>query len=216
MENLEKKLLKPYLRGHFHQAGFFFFLGASLVLMAQAENIQTFFVLFVYSISLNALFATSALYHRPNWEPAARMWMKRLDHAAIYVLIAGTGTPLLSLSLKPESLTKVLTIIWIVAIFGILQSLFWVKAPKWVSSILYVIAGYIVVPYFKEMHSSLGDNGIALIISGGFFYTVGAVIYAVKKPNPYPKYFGYHEIFHLLVILGAAFHFVAVYKLVKH
>lgn len=213
MNTTDTKLTKPLLRGHFHQAAFFFALGACAMMLAGTDTLNDFFILLVYSLSLTGLFAVSAIYHRPTWTPEKRMWMKRLDHAAIYVLIAGTGTALFYFSLPPETKLKLLILTWTVATFGIFQSLFWVTAPKWVSSILYLCAGYIVVPYFSEMHAGLGNTGIILIVVGGIFYTIGAVIYAVKKPNPWPLIFGYHEIFHLLVIFGAAFHFIAINRL---
>lgn len=214
MDIIENKLTKPLLRGHFHQAAFFFAAGACVMMLAQIKTTSLFIALLIYSLSLTGLFGVSAVYHRPTWSPSKRMWMRRLDHAAIYVLIAGTGTPLFYLSLPPETGMKLLILTWTVASFGIFQSLFWVNAPKWVSSILYVIAGYIVVPYFPEMKSSLGTSGILLIIAGGVFYTIGAIIYAVKRPDPWPKFFGYHEIFHLVVIVGAVFHFISINRLI--
>ncbi len=216
MSTIDNKLTKPLLRGHFHQAAFFFALGACVMMLSNAHNLSTFLTLLIYSLSLTGLFAVSAVYHRPTWTPNIRMWMRRLDHAAIYVLIAGTGTPLFYLSLPPETGFKLLMLTWTIATFGIFQSLFWVNAPKWVSSIFYVCAGYIVVPYFSEMRASLGTSGITLILAGGFFYTAGAIIYALKKPDPWPKVFGYHEIFHLLVIVGAIFHFIAINSLIKN
>ncbi|MBC7712274.1 MAG: hemolysin III family protein [Rhizobacter sp.] len=215
MSTVDTKLTKPYLRGHSHQAAFFLALGACLMMLSKTHSITTFISLLIYSLSLCGLFGISALYHRPTWSPSSRQWMKRLDHAAIYVLIAGTGTPLFYLALPLEAGVTLIMITWTVALFGILQSLFWVNAPKGVASILYVCAGYLVVPYIKELHAGLGTHGIELIFIGGFFYTIGAVIYAVKRPNPWPKTFGYHEIFHLLVIIGAAFHFIVINNLIR-
>lgn len=143
------------------------------------------------------------------------MRMRRLDHAAIYILIAGTSTPICLFALSPEQGFKLLKLVWGAAIFGIFQSLFWVNGPKWVSSILYVIAGLLVIPFMSELKMVLSSIQIQLILSGGAFYIIGAVIYAIKRPNPYPKYFGYHEIFHLLVIAAAILHFLAVSPLVK-
>jgi hemolysin III len=215
MKTNELKLTKPTLRGHSHQAAFFFALGACTMMLSKTHSMTTFISLFIYSLSLIGLFGISALYHRPTWSPEKRKWMKRLDHTAIYVLIAGTGTPIIYLSLPLEMGVTLLMITWTVAIFGILQSLFWVTAPKWVSSIFYVAAGYLLVPYFKELHTALGDHGIEMMLIGGVFYTIGAIIYAIKKPNPWPATFGYHEIFHLLVIIGAAFHFIVINNLIR-
>jgi hemolysin III len=204
-------VLKPLLRGHFHQAAFFIALGACAMLLAQASNSDALGAIIVYSLCLCGLLGISALYHRPQWQPNARMWMKRLDHAAIFLLIAGTGTPLALLGIPGPTGEKLRNIFWLVAVVGIFQSLFWVKAPKWVSAVLYVGMGWLALPYLTELKSALGSNGIALLVAGGVVYTVGAVIYAMKKPNPWPVVFGYHEIFHVLVVVAAAFHFVCIY-----
>lgn len=211
----DQKTLKPLLRGHFHQAAFFFALGACAMLVARVHDKTSLIAALIYSFSLILLFGISSLYHRPNWQPKQRMWMRRLDHAAIYILIAGTSTPICLLALTPEAGIKLLQLVWGAAIFGIFQSLFWVNGPKWVSSILYVIAGLLVIPFMSELKMVLTTGQIQLILSGGAFYIIGAVIYAIKRPNPYPQYFGYHEIFHLLVIAGAIVHFLAVSPLIK-
>ena len=215
MNTHDQKSLKPLLRGHFHQAAFFFALGACAMLVARVHEQKSLIAALIYSLSLILLFGISSLYHRPNWQPNQRMWMRRLDHAAIYILIAGTSTPICLLALSPEQGFKLLKLVWGAAIFGIFQSLFWVNGPKWVSSILYVIAGLLVIPFMSELKMVLSSIQIQLILSGGAFYIIGAVIYAIKRPNPYPKYFGYHEIFHLLVIAAAILHFLAVSPLVK-
>ncbi len=210
METTDNKIDKPLLRGHSHQAAFFFAFGVCVMLIAKTTDRTTFVAALIYSLSLISLFGISALYHRPNWKPKQRMWMRRLDHAAIYVLIAGTSTPICLLALAPETGVKLLQLVWGAALFGIFQSLVWVTGPKWVSSVLYIIAGCLVIPFMKELQAALSQTQIQLIISGGIAYMVGAVIYALKKPNPFPKVFGYHEIFHLLVIVGATLHFIAV------
>lgn len=202
---------KPYLRGHSHQSGFFFALGACLMLISKAEDSQSQLVTIIYSLSLIFLLGTSALYHRINWRPAARKIMKRLDHAAIYILIAGTFTPICLLALEPESGHQLLITIWSVATLGVIQSLFFVDAPKWLSAIIYVVAGYLILPYLSELKKSVN---LYLLIGGGITYTVGALTYALKKPNFRPDFFGYHEVFHLLVIVGAMLHFILIYGLV--
>jgi hemolysin III len=208
-------LSKPLLRGHFHQAAFFFALGACAMLLANSHASKSLIATVIYSLSLIALFGISALYHRPTWKPHARMIMRRMDHAAIYILIAGTSTPICLLALSPEHGMRLLQLVWGAAFFGIIQSLFWVTAPKWLSAILYVTVGCLVIPYFPELKSALSHNDLFNLAVGGFVYILGAVIYAVKKPNPNPKIFGYHEIFHLLVIVGAFFHFLVIHKLIQ-
>jgi len=204
---------KPLLRGHFHQAAFFIALGSCLLLLLKATNSISFIAVSVYSFSLINLLGTSALYHRINWSVNKRKWMKRLDHSAIYVLIAGTFTPICLLALSQDSGKKLLITIWAVATLGILQSLFYVQAPKWLSAILYVFAGYLILPYLSELKSSIGETNIWLLIIGGLLYTIGAVTYALKRPHLKPEVIGYHEVFHILVIAGAACHFSIIYQL---
>ena len=210
-----KPLTKPLLRGYSHQFAFFIALGACFVLLKNSYGKNTFISTVIYSFSLCGLFGISALYHRPNWQPQQRLLMKRLDHTAIYILIAGTSTPICLLALSPIPGWQLLKLVWTAAIFGIIQSLFWVKAPKWLSALLYIIVGCLVFPYLPELKNSLNPNDLELILIGGFVYIVGAIIYALKRPNPNPKFFGYHEIFHLFVIAGAGFHFLVIYKLLK-
>lgn len=202
---------KPLLRGHFHQAAFFTAFGACLMLISKSQDKLSVCAAIIYSFSLIFLLGTSALYHRINWEPQARQMMKRLDHCAIYILIAGTFTPVCLLALGAESGQKLLITIWSVAIFGVVQSLFFVNAPKWLSAILYVVAGYLILPYISELKDKVN---LTLLIGGGVIYTIGAITYALKKPNFKPLVFGYHEVFHILVIIAATFHFILIYHLV--
>lgn len=214
MGTTKTTLSKPLLRGHFHQAAFFVALGACAMLVSQSSDSRNLMAALIYSFSLCGLFGISALYHRPTWKPVPRMWMRRLDHAAIYILIAGTSTPICLLALSPEIGTRLLQLVWGAATFGMFQSLFWVQAPKWVSSILYVVVGGIIFPYLAELKAVLSNNDIRLIYAGGVVYVAGAIIYALKRPNPAPQVFGYHEIFHLLVIAGAFFHFQVIAGLI--
>lgn len=201
---------KPLLRGHFHQEAFFFAFGACLMLISKAQGALSTVSMTVYSFSLIFLLGTSALYHRINWQPKSRLIMKRLDHSAIYILIAGTFTPVCLLALEVDSGYKLLWTIWSVAFLGVVQSLFFVNAPKWLSAILYVIAGYLILPYLSELVHKIN---VGLLIGGGVAYTIGAITYALKRPNFRPMIFGYHEVFHLLVILGAVLHFILIYQL---
>ena len=205
---------KPLLRGHFHQAAFFFSLGAGLMLILKSQNMTATLASSVYTFSLVFLFGTSSLYHRVNWETEKRKWMKRLDHSAIYILIAGTFSPICLLAL-PESTGKNLLItIWSVALLGVLQSLFYVQAPKWLSATLYLMAGYLILPFVMELKNSIGPINLAWLVCGGLAYTIGALCYAIKRPTLNPAIFGYHEVFHLLVIFGAICHFVVIYSVI--
>lgn len=205
---------KPLLRGHFHQAAFFIALGAGGVLIASAHEKAARVVSLIYSLSLVGMFACSSLYHRINWNTNARMWWRRLDHAAIFLLIAGTGTPICIVGIKGDTGYRLLWIFWAMAVAGLFKELIWVKAPKYVSAIFYIIMGWAGVPFLSEMSSALGPTNMALMVVGGIIYTIGAVIYALKRPDPFPKTFGYHEIFHLLVVVASLLHFIVVYQLV--
>lgn len=214
MKSEISSLTKPLLRGHLHQAAFFFALGACAMLIALSQNVVTLVATVIYSLSQAGLFGISALYHRPNWGPSGRMRMRRLDHSAIFVSIAGTCTPICMLAIPGTGGMKLLAIVWAAAALGIIQSLFWVKAPKWLAAILYVGMGWLAFPYLPEINTALGMTSVVLLLAGGVIYTLGAVVYAMRKPNPSPIYFGYHEIFHLLVIIAAICHFNVIARIV--
>ncbi|RYZ51023.1 MAG: hemolysin III [Proteobacteria bacterium] len=210
-----QKIEKPYLRGRVHEAAAFFSLGACLMLLDLCQNLSQFLATLVYSFSLVGLFTCSAIYHRVQWEEKARAIMRRLDHAAIFLLIAGTMTPLFLITLSPETSTKAIALIWIVATVGIVQAVFWIGAPKWLAAVLYVAAGWLGFPYLSEMSLVIGREGVMLVLGGGILYTIGAVVYALKRPNPWPRMFGYHEIFHVLVAIAAACHFIMIKQILQ-
>ena len=206
---------KPLLRGHFHQAAFFTALGAGVLLIAKATTPPALVASTVYILGLLLLFGVSALYHRPHWDARRRAFMKRLDHSAIFVFIAGTTTPLALLALDPVQGRTLLIIIWAVAVLGIFQSIFWMKAPKWITAIFYVSMGWISFPYARELKEVLGTTDISLIATGGILYTIGAVGYALRRPIFNPKIYGYHEMFHALTIVAAICHFIVIYHLIR-
>lgn len=206
--------IKPFLRGHFHQAAFFIALGACSLLVVKSQQGHSFWATIIYSMSLVSLLGVSALYHRVNWQPSARMVMRRLDHAAIYFLIAGTMTPLSMLCLSQNSGQRLLLIAWTVAGVGILLSLLFTKNPKWLNVVLCAGAAFVIVPYLSEMAQRLGSRNLILSIIGAAAYAVGAVTYALKRPNLFPTVFGYHEVFHFLVVIGAGAHFIVIHSLV--
>ena len=207
--------VKPLLRGHFHQEGFFFALGACAMLIADAHGTRAVVAALIYTVGLAGLLGISALYHRPTWKPDQRRVMRRLDHSAIYLLIAGTFTPMCLMAMPEASGNKLLLLVWIIALFGIFQAVFWVSAPKWLIAVLYVAMGWMVLPFWATLSNDLGAQNFALILAGGVAYTVGAAIYAVRKPDPIPNIFGYHEIFHLLVMIGAFLQFIVVRRLLN-
>jgi hemolysin III len=207
--------MKPLLRGYLHQEAFFIALGACILLIAKSTSQVSYLSSIVYSLGLLMLFGISAIYHRPQWSPKPRALLKRFDHCAIFILIAGTFTPVCLLALPEDQGDRLLLIIWGAAILGIIQSIFWVKAPKWLTAIFYIAMGWLALPYLSELKVTLGVGALGLLAAGGVVFTVGAVFYALKKPNLAPGIFGYHELFHLLTVVGAALHFAVVYQLIK-
>ncbi|MBY0416399.1 MAG: hemolysin III family protein [Bdellovibrionales bacterium] len=205
---------KPLLRGHFHQAMFFVAIGACLPLILRCENAAQRIAVTVYSVCAIAMFGISSLYHRVTWTPPLRSLWKKLDHAGIYLMIAGTFTPISVMGLPMESRVKILITIWSVAFFGILQSIFFVNLPKYISAILYVVMGYLILPYLSELKNTLGPQNIGILLAGGIVYSLGAISYGLKRPVFNPQIFSYHEVFHLFVNAGAILHFIVISSLV--
>jgi hemolysin III len=202
---------KPRLRGVSHQWAFYFSIIAGLVLVIAAPAGRATLASAIYAVSVAALFGTSALYHRVTWPtPNARRWMRRLDHSMIFLLIAGTYTPFALLSLDGTIATVILIAVWTGALAGIVMKLFWIDAPKWLVALTYVALGWVAVAAFPELLADIGVTATALVAVGGFLYTVGAIVYARKRPDPVPTVFGYHEVFHALVIAAAAIQFAVV------
>jgi hemolysin III len=203
--------VKPKLRGVIHEYAFPISVLAGALLVAFAADGRARLALGIYAISLSALLGTSALYHRVNWQrPGARRWMRRLDHSMIFLLIAGTFTPFAVLVLDGPLADAVLIAVWAGAAAGVIIELIWVDAPKWVSAIVYVAVGSIGAFAIPAIVVEAGIGAGLLIAAGGAMYTAGAVIYALGRPDPSPTVFGYHEIFHVLVVAAAASHFAAI------
>jgi hemolysin III len=205
---------KPLLRGVSHQIAFFFALAAAGVLVSVARGPRATWAAAVYGASLVALLGTSALYHRVQWRPRPREWMRRLDHSAIFVLIAGTFTPL-CLLLPGRRAAIALALSWGGAALGVAQSLFWVKAPKPIVAGLCVVLGWSVFPLLGSIRATSGTLGLELLLAGGVLYSMGALAYALRRPNPVPGVFGYHEVFHALVVLASVCHFGTVQAVVR-
>ncbi|EPZ50139.1 channel protein, hemolysin III family [Bacteriovorax sp. BAL6_X] len=211
---MQKAKQKPILRGWSHQAMFFISLGACSLLIAKSANTTQYISTIIYSLGLLMMLGVSAFYHRIHWEPRARDLLGRLDHSAIYVMIAGTCTPITLLVLNGESGSTFLISIWSVAAIGILKSIFFPNLPEKLSAVIYLIPGYMVLPYVSELIPKLGMTNISLLIAGGILYTIGAIFYGLKKPGRYAKWFGYHELFHLFVCVAATLHFMIIYSIV--
>jgi hemolysin III len=204
-------LSKPRLRGVSHQWAFFVSLVTGGALVIAAPDGRSRLAAGIYAVTVAGLFGTSALYHRITWaSQAARRWMRRLDHSMIFLLIAGTYTPFGLLVLDGTLGTVVLALVWGGAAAGILLNLVWVDAPKPVTAIVYVILGWVAVAAFPDLIDELGITATAMVGLGGILYTLGAVVYALRRPDPAPAVFGYHEIFHALVIAAAAIQYAVV------
>ncbi len=203
--------VKPRLRGVSHEWAFFVSLGLGAGLIVAAETPEATLAVAIYAVSLSALLGTSALYHRVNWtRPEVRRWMRRLDHSMIFFLIAGTYTPFALLALNGPLADAILLVVWVGAIAGAIVEMVWIEHPKWVAALVYISLGWVAAISFPQLWSEMGAGGTLLVAAGGLLYTVGAVVYATQRPNPNPLVFGYHEVFHLLVIAAAAAHFAAV------
>ena len=203
--------VKPRLRGVTHEYAFFVSLVLGTALILLAEGTEATVAAAIYAVSLSALFGVSALYHVHQWErPSARKWMRRLDHTMIFFLIAGTVTPFALLVMDGPFATALLIAVWGGALAGTIVELVWTDSPKWVSAIVYIAVGLIGAVGFPAILVEAGVVAGLLIAGGGLLYATGAVIYALQRPDPSPTVFGYHEIFHVLVIAAAATHFAAV------
>ena len=205
------RLVKPRFRGVSHQWAFFVSLVTGAALVIAAPSGRATFAAAVYAVSVAALFGTSALYHRITWaSQTARRWMRRLDHSMIFLLIAGTYTPFALLVLDGTLATVILALVWGGAAAGILLKLIWIDAPKPLVAAVYVILGWVAVAAFPDLIDRLGIGGVAMVAAGGVLYTLGAVVYALRRPDPVPAVFGYHEVFHALVIAAAALQYAVV------
>jgi hemolysin III len=194
----------------FHQWGFFAALVAGTFLVLGAPTATAAMAAAVYAASVCALFGVSALYHRITWTPPVRRRLRHLDHAMIFVLIAGTYTPVALLVLEGPLAVGVLLVAWGGAAVGIALNLGWRQAPGWVEVTVYVALGWVAVVALPQLLRQLGVVGTGLLVAGGLAYSAGALVYARRRPNPAPAVFGYHEIFHLLVVVGVALHFAAI------
>lgn len=202
--------VKPRLRGVFHEYAFYVAVAAGAVLVGLSDSARELLATWIYAVALAAMFGISALYHRVDWRsPRVRTWMRRLDHSAILLLIAGTYTPFALLAFDGRIADVILIVVWAGAAAGLVLNLAWVDAPKLLTALVFIALGWVGVVAVPELFD-LGVAPAVLVFVGGGLYTLGALAYALKWPNPAPSTFGYHEIFHLLVIGAAVVHFVAI------
>jgi hemolysin III len=200
----------PKLRGVLHQVAFFVSLAVGSALILAADGTRRTAVAAVFAVSVAACFGASALYHRVTWSPRARLWMRRVDHAGVYLLIAGTYTPFSLLVLSGDVRVVVLTIVWAGAAAAIVLKFVWVAAPKWLAAAIGIALGWVAVAALPQLITRLSPAGVSLLIVGGIAYTAGAVVYARRRPDPVPMVFGYHELFHALTIVAVACQYVAI------
>ncbi|MCL2454104.1 MAG: hemolysin III family protein [Micrococcales bacterium] len=202
--------LKPRLRGWIHAGVSPFVLAAGIVLVALSPTAPVRWANVVFGLSAVLLFGTSAVYHRGTWSPRVAGVLRRLDHTNIFLIIAGTYTPL-SVMLLPHSTARLLLIIvWSGALAGLLMRVLWLGAPRWLYVPIYIALGWVAVAFLPQFSANGGAAVVWLIIAGGLAYTLGAVVYGLKRPDPSPRWFGFHEIFHVLTVAGFVSHYVAV------
>jgi hemolysin III len=195
-------LRKPLLRGVSHQISCILAVPIALWLVLTTPDARAARHALVYGVTLVALFGVSAAYHRKHWLPVARERMRRLDHATIFLFIAGTYTPICLDGIGGTFGSRLVLAIWLGALVGVAQTLFWPKAPRVLHVGIYVLLGWAGLIGMARVHDRLGLQGVSILIVGGVLYTIGAVVYGRKRPDPFPTVFGYHEIFHALVIIA--------------
>jgi hemolysin III len=201
---------KPKLRGWLHAATAPLALASGIVLIVLSPNASTRIGSSIFAASALVLFTVSAIYHRGTWSPRVWAFLRRFDHANIFLLIAGSYTPFTLLLLEGRDRTVLLTIVWIGAALGILFRVFWAGAPRWLYVPIYMALGWAAVFYFGDFVANGGIAVLTLLVVGGVLYTIGGVIYGLKKPNPFPGWFGFHEVFHTLTILAFTTHYIGV------
>ena len=200
--------VKPTWRGWIHTGVLPLVIAGGIVLIVLANGGVAKAAAAIFFASSFLLFGTSALYHRFNWKPKTYMVLKRIDHANIFVLIAGSYTPITLLALQQDKALPLIIVIWSTAILGILFRVFWVGAPRWLYVVIYIGMGWAAFVYVVDFMNANAPMMI-LVLSGGLAYTIGAVVYALKKPNPIAGVFGFHEIFHTLTVLAFMSHWTA-------
>jgi hemolysin III len=194
-----------------HQWAFPVSLVAGAALVIAAPHARAAVAVAIYAATLSGLLGVSALYHRVNWSSLGkRLWMRRLDHAMIFMLIAGTYTPFALLVLDGPLAIVILMVVWAGALAGAISQLVWIRSPKWVMSTCGIALGWVAIAAVPQMADRLGLTAILLLAAGGALYTLGGIVYATKRPDPAPRIFGYHEIFHALVIAAAALQFAVI------
>lgn len=201
---------KPVLRGWFHAGAIPLVTAASIVLIVLAGGAGAKWALAIYLACALLLFGNSATYHIGNWSDRTRATLRRIDHSNIYLFVAGTYTPLSVILLNGQSRLTILVLIWGAAVLGVAFSVLWLGAPRWLQAVMYVIMGWAAIWWLPQFWSHGSPAICVLVIAGGVVYSMGALIYARKKPNPSPAWYGFHELFHTFTLIAAACHFTAI------
>jgi hemolysin III len=204
-----QRLVKPKLRGVFHELGFYAAVAVGVVVIVTADPGRARLAGVIFSSCVAFCFGASAVYHRPTWRPRPRAWLARLDHAGIYLLIAGSYAPFALIVLSRGWAVPVLAIVWGGALAAIILKLCWVQAPKWLSAAIGLTLGWVGAVVFPQL-LTLSTVAIVLVAASGVLYTVGAVVYTRRRPDPRPQVFGYHELFHVLTVAAVACEYVVV------
>lgn len=204
------RAVKPHLRGWLHAGIFPIAVAAGIVLVALADGPRETVATAVYAASAALLFGISGLYHRGNWSPSTEVHLKRLDHSSIFLIIAGTYTPFSVILLDQHGGHVLLWIVWAAAIGGIAFRVLWVGAPRWLYTPVYIALGWVAVFYLGDILDTGGVAVVVLLAIGGVLYSLGGLVYALKRPNPSPRWFGFHEVFHALTLGAFIAHYAAV------
>jgi len=203
-------LVRPLLRGWIHAGTTPLAIAAGIVLVALAPTTGSKVACAVFALASALLFGTSAVYHRRTWSPRVAGVLRRLDHSNIFLIIAGTYTPLAVLLLPDGKARVLLLVVWGGALLGLLARVLWLGAPRWLYVPIYVALGWVAVVYLADFWRAGGPAIVWLVIAGGIAYTLGAVVYGTRRPDPSPRWFGFHEVFHALTVVGFVCHFVAI------
>lgn len=206
------------MNGFTHFIGIILSIVATLLLIIKSNDSQSLIGVIsisVFGISMILLFTASTLYHWLKLSEEGIKKLRKADHIMIFIYIAATYTPICIIVLKGYIGWLLLIAVWLVAIFGVIIKLFWMNAPRWLSTLIYVLMGWLAVVVIYPLFSSLEIDALLWLFTGGLFYTVGAIIYALKKPDPFPGILGFHEIFHLFVLAGSFSHYWLMYKYIS-
>jgi hemolysin III len=202
--------VKPLLRGVLHQGAFFVAVAIGILLSIYAEGTRATVGAAIFAASVVGMLGASTLYHRVTWTPPARLWMRRLDHAGIYLLIAGTYTPVGLMVVHGTLGHVVLAVVWCGAAAAIALKFLWVDGPKWLSAVIGLALGWVGVIAMPQVWAHAGAAAVVLLGIGGLAYTLGALVYAFRRPRLVPDIFGYHELFHALTLVAVACQYVAI------